>query len=379
MNIESNYCSTLLRYIPDPMNERLEEIKARYDELTKQLSEPDVMSDQKRYRDLAREHSQLADIVRIYAKYRKLQESLPGLGELAQSTGDDELRTMAAAELRQAEAELPGVEDELKLLLVPRDPNDAKNVIVEIRAGTGGEEAALFAADLFRMYTRYAEQKGWKVELIDENTTGLGGFKEVVFGVSGEDVYGYLKYESGVHRVQRVPSTEASGRIHTSAASVAVLPEAEEVEVEINPTDLRIDVYRAGGHGGQNVNKVETAIRITHIATGIVVQCQDERSQYQNRLKAMRFLRARLYDHMIEEKDASLAAQRRSMVRSGDRSEKIRTYNFPQNRVTDHRIGLTLYNLSGIIDGSLDSLIEQIRLADRMERLNGSGVSTFGS
>ncbi|PIU45892.1 MAG: peptide chain release factor 1 [Ignavibacteriales bacterium CG07_land_8_20_14_0_80_59_12] len=361
------------------MNERLEEIKARYDELTKQLSEPDVMSDQKRYRDLAREHSQLADIVRIYAKYRKLQESLPGLGELAQSTGDDELRTMAAAELRQAEAELPGVEDELKLLLVPRDPNDAKNVIVEIRAGTGGEEAALFAADLFRMYTRYAEQKGWKVELIDENTTGLGGFKEVVFGVSGEDVYGYLKYESGVHRVQRVPSTEASGRIHTSAASVAVLPEAEEVEVEINPTDLRIDVYRAGGHGGQNVNKVETAIRITHIATGIVVQCQDERSQYQNRLKAMRFLRARLYDHMIEEKDASLAAQRRSMVRSGDRSEKIRTYNFPQNRVTDHRIGLTLYNLSGIIDGSLDSLIEQIRLADRMERLNGSGVSTFGS
>jgi peptide chain release factor 1 len=240
---------------------------------------------------------------------------------------------------------------------------------MEIRAGTGGEEAALFAADLLRMYTRFSERKGWKVELMDSSATGRGGVKEVVFAVNGKEVYGTLKYESGVHRVQRVPETEASGRIHTSAATVVVLPEVEEVELEINPNDLRIDVYRAGGRGGQNVNKVETAIRITHIPTGIVAQCQDERSQHQNRVKAMKFLRARLYDRMQADQEAQITAQRRTMVKSGDRSDKIRTYNFPQNRITDHRIGLTLYNLSTIIDGDLSELIGQLRLADTAEKL----------
>ncbi|MBU2444911.1 MAG: peptide chain release factor 1, partial [Bacteroidetes bacterium] len=256
-----------------------------------------------------------------------------------------------------------------KILLLPKDPNDSKDCFVEIRAGTGGEEAALFAANLFRMYSRYAENKGWKTELIDMNDTGIGGFKEVVFSLQGDGAYGEMKFESGVHRVQRVPQTEASGRVHTSAASVVVLPEVEDVEVEINQNDLKIDIYRSGGAGGQNVNKVETAVRITHLPSGIVVQCQDERSQLKNRQKAMKVLRARLYDKQLAEQNKEVAAQRRSMVRKGDRSDKIRTYNFPQNRVTDHRIGLTLYNLSDIIDGNLDELIEKIKLADRTDKL----------
>ncbi len=264
------------------------------------------------------------------------------------------------------------IEEEIKILLLPKDPNDDKDVIMEIRAGTGGEEAALFAGDLFRMYSRYGEVRGWKNELIDISDTGLGGIKEVIFSISGNSVYSDLKFESGVHRVQRVPETEGSGRVHTSAASVAVLPEVEDVQVEISPSDLRIDIFRSGGAGGQNVNKVETAVRITHIPTGIVVQCQDERSQLKNRQKAMKVLRARLYDLKVKEQTDNISAQRKNMVGSGDRSDKIRTYNFPQNRVTDHRIGLTLYNLANIMEGEIDELIEHLKIADKTEKLQSN-------
>lgn len=355
------------------MFEKLEKIRARYEELTQLLSNAEVFSNPERYRTLAKERSELEETVRVYEKYLKVKKELEGNRELLAETKDPELVAIAEGELRELEQTVANLEQELKSLLVPKDPNDEKNAIMEIRAGTGGEEAALFAADLFRMYTRFADRQGWKVELMDSNGTGRGGFREVVFAVNGKDAYGTLKYESGVHRVQRVPETEASGRIHTSAASVVVLPEVEEVEFEINPNDLRVDVFRSGGPGGQNVNKVETAIRITHLPTGIVVQCKDERSQYQNRLKAMKILRARLYDKMQEEQQAQIAAQRRTMVKRGDRSDKIRTYNFPQNRVTDHRIGVTFYNLNTIIDGDLGRLIEELRLAHTTERLR-SGV-----
>jgi len=351
---------------------KLEKMKARFEELTQLLSTPEVVSNPERYRTLAKERSDLEETVHVFEKYQKVKRDLEGNREILSETKEPELRAIAESELNELEQKAADLERQLKSLLIPRDPNDAKNAIVEIRAGTGGEEAALFAADLFRMYTRFADRQGWRVDLINSNETGRGGFKEIVFAVNGKDAYGTLKYESGVHRVQRVPETEASGRIHTSAASVAVLPEIEEVELEINPGDLRIDVYRAGGRGGQNVNKVETAIRVTHLPTGIVVQCQDERSQYQNRVKAMKFLRARLYDKMQEEQDAQITAQRRSMVKRGDRSDKIRTYNFPQNRITDHRIGLTLYNLATVLDGDLARLIEELRLADTAEKLKSS-------
>lgn len=352
--------------------DKLEKIKQRYQQINQLFTEPDYLSNPDKIIALNKEKSEIEDIVIAYEKYQKILKDIEGNKELIENSSDREIIELAESELEDLKKALSDAEDELKSLLLPKDPNDDKNVIVEIRAGTGGEEAALFANDLFRMYTRYAESKGWHYEIIDINDTGLGGIKEVIFSVSGESVYGNLKFESGVHRVQRVPETEASGRVHTSAASVAVLPEVEDFQVEINPNDLKIDIYRSGGAGGQNVNKVETAVRITHIPTGIVVQCQDERSQLKNRQKAMKVLKARLYDLEMSKKMSEISAQRKSMVRSGDRSEKIRTYNFPQNRVTDHRIGLTLYNLSEIIEGRLDELIEQLKLADKAERLQSA-------
>ncbi len=353
----------------NPMFDRLDKIVERYDEVTRLLADPAVIVDQQRYRELSKEHSEKSEIVGVYRQYRKAESDLASLRQLLASPGDAEMSALAAAEIPAAENTLSALEDKLKILLIPKDPNDDKDCIVEIRGGTGGEEAALFAADLYRMYTRFAERSGWKTDLMDWNDTGRGGFKEVIFSIRGSGAYGALKFESGVHRVQRVPETEAQGRVHTSAATVAVLPEVEDVEIAINPADLEIGTYRAGGKGGQNVNKVETAVRITHRPSGIVVACQQERSQFQNRERAMKMLRAKLYEAKIEEQTANITAQRRSMVKSGDRSEKIRTYNFPQNRLTDHRIGLTVYNLSEIIDGKLGEIIEQLQLADRAEKL----------
>ncbi|MBI5215636.1 MAG: peptide chain release factor 1 [Ignavibacteriae bacterium] len=354
------------------MFDRLEQVAARYAEVTQLLSEPSVINNQDRYRELSKEHSELTPIVQSYERFKKMRGDVAGLREIVDSSDDVEMRDLAQSEMKEAEAKLFAMEEELKALLIPKDPNDDKDCIMEIRGGTGGEEAALFAADLYRMYTRFAERSGWKAELLDWNDTGLGGFKEVVFAIRGKHAFGTLKFESGVHRVQRVPETEAQGRVHTSAATVAVLPEVEDVEVDINPADLQFDTYRAGGKGGQNVNKVETAVRITHKTSGIVVACQQERSQLKNRELAMKMLRSKLYEKKLNEQTAEISAQRRSMVKSGDRSDKIRTYNFPQNRMTDHRIGLTLYNLSEIIDGKLDEVIEQLTIADRAERLQAA-------
>ena len=349
--------------------EKLEKIKERYELVNKQLSDPAVLNDRKKMITLGKERSELEEIVQVYKNYKNVLDNLKGNKELIDAREDIELVEMAELELEDLNKQKENLEEEIKIILLPKDPNDDKSVIMEIRAGTGGDEAALFAGDLFRMYTRFAENKGWKTEMIDINDTGLGGIKEVVFSLEGPNVYGDLKFESGVHRVQRVPETEGSGRVHTSAASVAVLPEVEDVQVEINPGDLKIDIFRSGGAGGQSVNKLETAIRITHLPTKIVVSCQDERSQLKNKQKAMKVLKARLYDFELKKHTDRISAKRKLMVGSGDRSDKIRTYNFPQNRITDHRIGLTLYNLSNIMEGDLSELIEQIKIADRAEKL----------
>ncbi len=349
------------------MFDKLDALEARYRELEIMISDPELPRDRTRYKEALQEHAHLSKIVQSYVEYKKMRHRMEETETLLEQEKDPELRNLAKEELEQIRFRLSEQEKELKELLVPRDPRDDKNVIMEIRAGTGGEEAALFAADLFRMYTRYAETKGWKVELMDANETELGGFKEIIFSVAGSGVYGDLRYESGVHRVQRVPVTEAGGRIHTSAVTVAVLPEAEETEVEIRPEDIRIDVFRASGAGGQHVNKTESAVRITHLPSGIVVTCQDEKSQHKNKARALRVLRARLYEIEEQKRLQEESAIRRSMVGSGDRSERIRTYNFPQNRITDHRINLTLYKLDSVLEGDLGEIIEALKLSEREE------------
>lgn len=349
--------------------EKLEAVHRKFEDIERQLADPETSSDQKRLAALSKERRQLEPIEEAYQRYSRLVRDLEGAREVLRDTRDPEMRALAEEEMRGLEQKLSQYEEEAKYLLVPQDPDDSRNCIVEIRAGTGGEEAALFAGDLYRMYMRYAERMRWKMETIDYNETGLKGFREVSFALQGEDVYGKMKWEAGIHRVQRVPDTETQGRIHTSAASVAVMPEVEDVDVEIHDKDLRIDIFRSGGKGGQNVNKVETAVRMTHLPTGIVVQCQEERSQLKNRNKAMKVLRSRLYELKKAEQEAKLGADRKSMVGSGDRSEKIRTYNFPQDRLTDHRIGLTLHNLPSILDGDLGDIIEQLRIADRARKL----------
>ena len=350
------------------MIDKLRDIIRRQEDLAAAMSEPKTASDPKKYAELAKEHSDLAEVADRSKAYTKLWEHLREDEEMAK--GDDpELKELASEELPELRSQLQALEDELKILLLPRDPDDDKNTILEIRGGTGGEEAALFAADLYRMYTRFAERQHWATEVLSLSESESGGIKEVILSIKGKGAYGELKYESGVHRVQRVPATEASGRIHTSAASVAVLREADEVEVNIDPADLKIDTYRASGAGGQHVNKTESAIRITHMPSGIVVTCQDEKSQHKNRAKAMKVLNARLYASQVEAQSRERADQRRSMVSTGDRSAKIRTYNYPQGRITDHRINLTLYKLAEITDGDLTELIESLRVQDRMDRL----------
>jgi peptide chain release factor 1 len=352
---------------------KLKKINSRYEDINAQLSDSVIISDRNKMISLSKERSDLDEIIKVYQEYDSVLKNITGNKEILSSENDKELIEFAQTELTELNEQKEKLEEKIKFILLPKDPNDDKNVIVEIRAGTGGDEAGLFAGDLFRMYSRYAELRSWKLELIDISESGKGGIKEAVFSLNGDGVFGDMKFERGVHRVQRVPDTEASGRVHTSAASVAVLPEAEDVQIEINPNDLKIDIFRSGGAGGQSVNKLETAVRITHLPTKIVVQCQDERSQLKNKHRALKVLKARLYDLELKKQNEKISSERKSMIGSGDRSDKIRTYNFPQNRVTDHRIGLTLYNLSGIIEGDLDELIEQLKIAERAEKLQESG------
>ena len=356
------------------MLDKLSEVEKRYEEIEHRLYDPSVVADVEQYRQLMKESAALQPIVEKYREYTAAKRYAEEARGLLDGGGlDKEMRELAEQELAENREKAEACAEELKLLLLPRDPNDDRNVIVEIRAGAGGEESALFANSLQRMYTMYAERRGFGTEVMNRNETELGGCKEVSFMVTGDGAYSRFKFESGVHRVQRVPETEAGGRIHTSTATVAVLPEAEEVELEINPADLQIDTYRSSGAGGQHINKTESAIRITHLPTGTVVECQDERSQFKNKDKAMRVLRARLFERKQQEQDAAIAADRRSQVGTGDRSERIRTYNFPQGRVTDHRIGLTLYRIDAIMDGDLDEIIDALITADRAEKLPAAG------
>ena len=357
------------------MLDKLEQIESRYEALSEELSSPDVYSDPANYAKLNKQHRSLGEVVAKYRELKQLRSELAGARELFDSADDDEMRELARAETAALEGRLGRVEEELRVLLLPRDPNDEKNVILEIRAGTGGDEATLFAAEMLRMYGRYAERQGWRMEVLDASESGIGGLKEAIAMIEGDKVYSRLKHESGVHRVQRVPQTETSGRIHTSAVTVAVLPEAEEVDVKINPNDLRIDTFCSSGPGGQSVNTTYSAVRITHLPTGVVVSMQDEKSQIKNREKAMRVLRARLQELEEQKQHEAQASERRSMVGSGDRSEKIRTYNFKENRVSDHRIGLTIHQLDLVMDGALDEIINALVTHYQAEKLKAETVA----
>jgi len=351
------------------MIDKLEKIAERYTEVERQIANPDIMKDISRYKELMQEHSQLRETVEEFEKFKQIMQEVEDAKMLLEAEEDSDMREMAREELSSLEARQEESEQNLRTLLIPKDPLDGKNIIMEIRAGTGGDEAALFAADLYRMYNRYAENAGWKIEVMSSNEIGIGGFKEISFSISGKNVYGSLRYESGVHRVQRIPTTESGGRIHTSAVTVAVLPEAEEADIQINQEDLKIDVYRSSGPGGQSVNTTDSAVRITHLPTGTVVTCQDEKSQHKNKAKALRVLRARLYEEEERKRNEERAEARKSQVGSGDRSERIRTYNYPQNRVTDHRINLTLHKLEQIMQGELTEVIENLKYSARQEYL----------
>ena len=354
------------------MFQKLEALEKRFEELTQKISDPNVIANQNEWREFMKEHAELEPIVEKYREYKKVEKQYNDAKELVDdSTTEKDLKDLAEMEMLEAKEKLPQIEEEIKILLIPKDKDDDKNVICEIRAGAGGEEAALFAGTLFRMYSMYAERKHWKLEILNENETGLGGYKEISFMITGKGAYSRLKFESGVHRVQRVPDTEASGRIHTSTATVAVLPVVEDVEIELNPSDIKMEVFRSSGAGGQHINKTSSAVRLIHEPTGIVVECQTERSQFQNKDNAMRMLKTKLYDMEKQKQDSEVRNARKSQVGSGDRSEKIRTYNYPQGRITDHRIGLSIYQMEDFLNGNLDEMIDNLIAADRAEKLKG--------